>query len=213
MKLFTDTAKAAIRRGDAIVAGAVEIMCDPPVRLWSGEGNLPLDGHIYLGIGDRALAQVSGSAIGGAAQGLSLSLSGVDPDVIPLVDADELRGCGVACWRLIFDSSGTQMLDAHVFDRGRVDAAPTDETVGGEATIGVTVEGAARGLGRRGGRMRTDADQRLIDASDGGFSRVSYAGARTLYWGGQKPATAASALPVTTGAGSSYEYSQNELAR
>lgn len=194
MRTFTDAAMAAIERGDAIVAGATEIVCDPPIRLWSGEGTLPLAGSQYLGIGDRALAQVTGGAIGGASQGVTLSLSGVDPDVIDVLDADEVAGAPVATRRLIFDSSGTILLDEHVFDRGRIDTVSTEETIGGQATIAVNVEGAARGLGRRGGRMRTDADQRLIDGTDGGFSRVSFAGSRTLYWGGQKPATAGAAL-------------------
>ncbi|MES3152950.1 hypothetical protein [Sphingomonas faeni] len=195
MKSFTDLAMAAIGRGDVIVGGATEILCDPPVRLWNGEGTIVLGGQSYLGIGDRALAQVSSSAVGGAAQGMSMSMSGVDPDVIPLLDAADLRGASVASRRLVFDSSGTILLDEHVFDRGRIDAVETDETIGEAAVIGIAVEGAARGLGRRGGRMRTDSDQRLIDPTDGGFRRVSYAGAKTLYWGGQRPATGASALP------------------
>ena len=60
--------------------------------------------------------------------------------------------------------------------------------------------GLAKGLGRKGGRMRTDADQRLIDPDDGFFKNVAYAGAKTLYWGGQRPATAGSALGGRTGA-------------
>jgi hypothetical protein len=194
MKTFTAAAKAAIERGDAVVAGACFIGTDPPVRLWSGEGRLPLEDGTYDGIGNRALAQISGAAIGSAAAGITLTLSGIDPVVLDDLDADEVRDAPVVLRRLIFDSSGTQLLDAHVFDRGRADMLATDEEVGGEAAIIVTVEGAARGLGRRGGRMRTDADQRLIDPADGGFRKVSYAGEITLYWGGQKPTSASIAI-------------------
>lgn len=200
MKTFTTAAMAAIEKGEAVVAGAAAILCDPPVRVWSGDGTLEIEGLAFDGIGDRALAQVSAAALGGAAQALTLSLSGIDPEVLELLDAEELAGAPVVVWRLIFDSSGTMPLDAQVFARGRVDAVSTDETVGGEAAIVVSVEGAARGLGRRGGRMRSDADQRLIDPTDGGFSRVSYAGEVTLYWGGQRPATAGQALPGAAGA-------------
>lgn len=195
MKSIAPAALDALEAGTAIVGGSIEIGTDPPVRVWSGHGTLTIDGEDYVGIGDRALAQVTGAAIGGAAQGLTLSLSGVDPDVIPLLDADELRGASCVIRRLIADSSGTVLLDAPIFSRGRIDAAPTEETIGGEATIAVAVEGAARGLGRRGGRMRTDADRRLIKPSDGGMKRVSYAGEVVLYWGGQRPSTAASAIP------------------
>lgn len=203
MKTFTAAAMDAIERGDAVVARACYIGCDPPVRVWSGEGTLPIDGEDFLGIGNRALAQVSGGAIGGAAQNLTLTLSGIDPEIIDDLDADELQDAAVAVWRLIFDNSGTVLLDAQVYERGRVDAVTTDETVGDVSAILVAVEGAARGLGRRGARMRTDADQRLIDPLDGGYRKVSYAGEITLYWGGQRPATAAQAIPGA-GAGGGF---------
>lgn len=201
MKTFTEAAMDAIERGDAVVAGAAFIGCDPPVRVWSGEGTLPIEGENFSGIGNRALAQVSGGSIGGAAQNLTLTLSGIDPEVLDDLDADELQGAPVAVWRLIFDSSGTQLLDAQVYARGRVDAVTTDETVGDVAAIMVAVEGAARGLGRRGSRWRSDADQRLIDPLDGGFRKISYAGEITLYWAGQRPATAGQALPGASGPG------------
>jgi len=42
--------------------------------------------------------------------------------------------------------------------------------------------------------MRTDADQRLVNATDGGMRHISYAGQKMLYWGGKVPARAGSAL-------------------
>jgi len=57
------------------------------------------------------------------------------------------------------------------------------------------LETAARGLGRRGARMRSDADQRLLDPADGFFKHISYAAEKNLYWGGKRPARAGSALP------------------
>lgn len=194
MKIFNEAAAAAIEKGEAVVHGAVRINCDPVVTVWSGAGRISIDGEVYEGLGHRGLAQISAASLGSAASSVSLKLSGIDPTVLELLDADELRSAAAIVYRLIFDSSGTQLLDAHVFTRGRVDQVPTDETIGGEASIGVTIEGAARGLGRRGGRMRTDADQRLVKATDGGFSRVSFAGEKTLYWGGQRPARVDSAI-------------------
>jgi hypothetical protein len=96
--------------------------------------------------------------------------------------------------RLIFDGSGTRLLDEQIFARGKVDALPIEDIAGGTSTVSASVETAARALGRRGGRMRTDADQRLVKATDGGFSNVSFAAEKTLYWGGKKPATAATSL-------------------
>lgn len=197
MKTFTAAAKAAIAAGTAIVSGAVEILSEAPIRLWGGYGVLPLGGNSYQPVGDRGIAQHSGGAIGGSADGITLVLSGVEPDALALLEADEVRRAPAKLERLIFDGSGETLLDHHVFTRGRLDPLVVRDVIGDTATISTSIESAARGLGRKGGRMRTDADQRLIDPNDGFFKNVSYAASRTLYWGGQRPATAASALPNT----------------
>ena len=194
MKIFADAAVDAMEAGTAIVSGALDIACDPPLRVWGGHGTLELEEGVFEGVGDRGLVQVSGGAIGGSEQNITVSLSGVDPDTLTLLEADEVRDAPAVLWRLIFDGSGTQMLDAHVFRRGRLDQLITDEAIGGQATISAQIEGAARGLGRRGGRVRPAAGQRLGNAAGGGVRAVSYAGKKMLYWGGQRPATAGSAL-------------------
>ncbi|WP_230630705.1 hypothetical protein [Sphingomonas sp. Leaf37] len=194
MRSFTDEALDAIADGTALAVGAVEIMCDPPVRVWGGPWPTTINGKEYLGVGDRGLVQAGSAAIGAAAQNLTLELSGVDPAALDVLDAAEVRAAPVVLRRLIFNGSGTRCLDVHVFRRGRLDQIVTEETVGGAAVIRAMVEGAARGLGRRGGRMRTDADQRLINANDGGMRHVSYAGQKMLYWGGKVPTAAKSAL-------------------
>ena len=195
MKTFTDEALAALERGDAIVAGALAILSDPPVRLFSGYGTITIDGEDFEGVGDRAIGQVTAGAIGGQAQGLTLTLSGIEPNVIELLEADEISGAGAILYRLIFDSAGKTLIDGHVFIRGRVDTVEVEETIGGAAAIRVAIESAARGLGRRGGRMRSDPDQRLIDPSDGFFKNVAFAAQKTLYWGGKRPAVAGAAIP------------------
>jgi hypothetical protein len=195
MKTFSDEALAALQRGDAIVSASVEIIppTGDPIRLWGGYGtaNLPADGgtESFSGIGDRGLVQTTAGAIGGTAQGLTLSLSGIESAALDVLDASEIEQASVVVRRLIFDSAGKTLLGAYVFTRGRVDELRTIESIGGAAAIQVAVEGAARGLGRRGGRLRSDSDQRLVSANDGFFKHVSYAGQKTVYWGGKKPAT------------------------
>lgn len=202
MKTLSPAALAALEAGTAIVSGALEIGCTPPVRVWSGYHPLPLDGKTFDPIGDRGLAQVLGGALGDAAQNITLTLSGIDPETAALLDATGLQGAPAVLWRLIFDQTGNTMLDADVWARGRLDTIQREEEIGGEAKITAQLETAAKGLGRRGSRMRSDADQRLLDPSDGFFKNVSYAGEKTLYWGGRRPARAGSALPGAAGDGS-----------
>ena len=140
-------------------------------------------------MGDNGLVSATGGAVGSAEQNLTLELSGVEPDNLALFDMTSLRRAPTVCRRLLFDSSGLTWLAAPIFARGRLDQAPTEQTPGGSATIRAMIEGAARGLGRGLGRMRTDADQRLINASDDGLKAISYAGTLAIYLGGKPPQT------------------------
>ncbi len=194
MKIFTAAAMAEIKAGTAIVGGAVEVLGRVPIRLWSGYGELSFAGRTFQPIGNRALAQVSGGALGGAAQNVTLTLSGIDEKALKLLDAEEVQRAPTTLWRLIFSGDGKRLLDAHVYRRGKLDPIRVRDVIGAEATLTTSIESAARGLGRKGGRMRTDADQRLIRASDGFFRNVSYAAEKTLYWGGQKPSAAGAAF-------------------
>lgn len=206
MKTISDTAIAALADGTAIVVGAVKIEADPPIRLWGGHGllNLPGEAEPFLPLADRSLVQVAGGALGGAAQAVTLSLSGIDPETIDIDDSDEVAGAATTLWRLIFSGDGITLLDAHVWQRGRLDQISREDEIGGTAMISAMLETAARGLGRRGARTRSDADQRLIKANDGFFRNVSFAGEKTLYWGGRKPANAASALGASNSGGSAF---------
>jgi len=199
MKTFSDEVLAALSRGDAIVSAAVAFYGVPPLFVWGGYGDFQLAGdtgtETYKGIGDRgSMGQQSGGQLGSTAQNTTLTLSGVDPKALALLDASEVKDAGAVIRRLIFDPSGKTLLGAYVYDRGRVDQVLTRRTIGGAASVMVIIESAARGLGRRGGRLRSDADQRLINPSDGFFKNVSFASEKTLYWGGKRPTTAGAAL-------------------
>lgn len=199
MKLVDAAVQAAWDRGESLEAGAVAIACDPPLRVWGGYGTLWLDGEAFVGLGDRALVRVTGGALGGAAEGAEVLLSPADPLVQPLVDAADVWRAPVVIWRLTFDGPGTTLLGASVHQRGRVDGLD-DEVIDGRAVLRVRVQGAAKGLGLSLGRMRTDADQRLIDGLDGGFKHIAAFAEKTLQWGGRKPQRARAAIPNVTGA-------------
>ncbi|MEM6265888.1 MAG: hypothetical protein AAF707_00055 [Pseudomonadota bacterium] len=203
MKTIAPAALEALSDGTAITVGAVEIASTPVIRVWGGWTPLTFDGRTFDPVGDRSLVQVSGGALGGAAQNITLRLSGVDPETLALLDASEVSGAPAILWRLIFDQAGATLLGYNIWARGRLDTLPSDETVGGTAALTATLETAAAGLGRRGARFRSDADQRLIDPNDGFFKHVSYAGEKVLYWGGRRPERAGSALPGAQRSGGS----------
>jgi hypothetical protein len=208
VKVFSDAALAAIEAGEAISVGAVYLGCTPAVALWGGYGDLVLtdadgapmvlggDGEplVFKGVGDKGLVTVAAGQLGASAQKTTLSLSGVESEALAMFDAALLRGAPASIWRLLFNGTGSTLLDARVFTGGAVDQVALEATPGGTATITVTIEGAARTSQRRGGRVRSDADQRVIDPNDAGFSQTSFAGQKTLYWGGKRPEQARAAL-------------------
>ena len=194
MKSYPVEALTALHLGLARIGAAVEIVLEEPVRVWSGHGPLTIEGNAYTPLGHRELAVGRSAALGGAAQNTSLVLSGIEPAVLELLDAADLRSAPVVIRTLIFDASGRTLLHAYVEERGRIDRVPVRETPGGTASITLEVEKAARGLGRKTGRVRSDADQRLIKESDGAMRAITYASEKLLYWGGEKPARAGSSL-------------------
>lgn len=164
MKDFGTAAREAIAAGRAMSVGAVFIAVPgEPFAVWGGYGDLVIDGQTHTGLGDRGLVSSSSGAVGSGDQGVTLELSGIEPKVLELADTRAANRADVVVRRLIFDSSGRTLLAAPVFSRGRLDKISTKDTIGGTSTIRAMVEGAVRGLGRTGGRMRSNADQRLAD--------------------------------------------------
>lgn len=194
MKTFSAEAVAAIASGDVLTSAAAWFGGAEATGFWGGFGNLVVDGRAYVGVGDRAFVQVSAGAVGANAQGGTLSLSGVDPDIAGALSLAALRGVPVIIYRLIFNGSGVRLLHAAVFLRGRVDRAPIVETPGGTSTISIGIEGAARGLGRRSERTRSHHDQQMILAGDTGLRRIAYAGDKEIIWGGKPPERAGGAM-------------------
>lgn len=195
MRDFGDAAREAIAAGQALSVGAVRIDISPdPICFWGGYGELEIDGQAFIGIGDKGLISVTSGSVGGAEENLTLELSGVDPQVLAQWDLSALRRAPVICYRLVFNAHGDTLLAAPVFRRGRIEEAPKSETSGGTSTLKAIVESAARGLGASGGRIRSQADQALIDPEDDGLKGVSYAGETLVYFGGKIPSTAKQAF-------------------
>lgn len=194
MKLISEAAQAAIEAGEAISSGAVLVGTAPtPVQVWGGYGELTFGSPAYTfqGVGDHGMIRASGGQLGGAAQGVTLELSGVEPALLALLDQAAIAQAPVIIWRLIFDVTGRTLLDHPVFTRGRLDKVVENSTVGATSVLSASVEGAAKSLGRNRARTRSDADQRLEEPDDAGFSATAYAGSKVLYLGGKVPANAA----------------------
>ena len=139
------------------------------------------------------------SAIGMTAQRFTITLSashedGLTPDVLRTIEQEDYRDRPVRIYDAYFHPDTGALLDVKGLRRGYVDIIEHIEDDKRGYTLVANCETRALDYNRTNGRMRSDADQRLIKADDGFFKHVSYAAEKQLYWGGKKPAVAGQAL-------------------
>lgn len=198
MKTLPDEAIEALAGRAPILAGAARFSFGETFRVWSGLGELEIDGQPYKGIGANALIVPTGSQTGGSAEGVRLTLSGLDPDIAQTIEDESYHQKPVTIWRLIF-SPDHALLGAAVYLRGRVDTITITEQVGGDSSIEFDIEGPRRDMSRRSSRIRSNTDQRVLGGSgDAAFKHITYAGRKTLVWG-QRPVNASQALSAQRG--------------
>lgn len=196
MKTFASAWSTALAAGEGLVTGALRIQgASSTLRYWGGYGDLTLGGEVYTGIGDRALITASGASLGGAANPITVEITGIDDTATAIRDLVGLRGAFIRVWRLGFDSNGVNLLDNRVWHRGRLDKATLVEAADEPSRILCEIDGPARTLGRALSRMGSDADQRITDANDDCFKYVNVAADKKLAWGGKPPQRAKEALP------------------
>lgn len=202
MKTLPSEAVDALGDDKLVISAAARLaLPSGTVRLWSGYGELAIDGEPFKGIGAKALLTPITADNGGSATGIEIQLSGLDPDVAASIEDEDYQQKPITIWRLIFDAKGVNLLAAPIFMRGRLDVAPITETIGGPSIITFKIEGPRLDMNRKGSRIRSDPDQRTIGGTiDGALRHITVAGQKTLTWG-QKPAAAPLSRPWFVGAG------------
>lgn len=182
--------QAAIAKRRLIQSGALRLSLSPVRRFWGGIGTLTINGEDYLGVGARALVSPISSELGGAAGGVTITLSALDPDIAATIENEDYSQKPCVLRRLIFDENGVDLLSSMVVLRGKLDKVTIREVVGGEAALDFYLENSARDLSRTNSTMMSDVFQRLIGgASDGSLKHMGSAGKQFLSWG-KRPADA-----------------------
>lgn len=174
-----------------VIGAAAKLVFSPSeiYRYWSGFGTIQIDGEDYEGLGARALIAPHQSQIGGAADGLVITLSKLEPAAAAAVEGENYHQKPITIRRLIFAPNRKTLLGSAVFMRGRIDTISQRHKVGEYAAIDVSVEGPRRDMGRSGGRLASNADQRVLGgAGDASLKHVSSVARKTLNWG-NRPST------------------------
>lgn len=148
---------------------------DGVVRVWNGYGSISWDGQTWLGLvqpGGECLGTISTISEDSTmtAQGINISLSGVDPTMLAHALSNIQQGKACRVWVNVFDSS-LNVIGSALSYAGLIDQ-PTIEEGAEKCTITVSVESRLSDLQRAPMPRWTDQQQRLRYPTDDGFKFV-----------------------------------------
>ncbi|MFG1371483.1 DUF2163 domain-containing protein [Xanthobacter oligotrophicus] len=189
MRSFNASTLATLQGGRAVSRGL--LLFDFPSGLygfWDGLGVLTYAGLDYVGAGQVVSVDPLGFVGDLSASSLTIKLTAIpdsdlDPGVLATIEAEQYHQRPVTLSRAYFDPDTLAMLSVERVYRGYVDQITHDYTIGGEAALSCSVESRARDNTRKGWRLRSDADQKRVDAADGGLRHAAISGNQDIYWG------------------------------
>ncbi|OYZ75347.1 MAG: hypothetical protein B7Y12_12775 [Rhizobiales bacterium 24-66-13] len=154
---------------------------------WTGAGTLTYAGLDYIGAGKLFDIEDLSFEGGLAPSAVSIKLSaipeeGLTPDVLASIESENYHQRPVTISRAYIHPDTRALLSVERVYRGYLDQMQHDLQVGGGATLTAMLESRSRDHTRVGHRVRSDADQRMIDPADGFFRHAPTADAKLL-WG------------------------------
>lgn len=192
-KSFDSATQAQLDAGQSVDRYVVRFEFDEgDFGFWGGIGVFTYDdgdGDLdYIGAGGLITAEEFVEGVTGEAIPLVLMLSGIpnselSPDVLAEVENYTYHQRPVRISTAYFDADDGTLQSVELERIYFVDRIIHQHTVGGEAVLRVECESKARDNFKSGTRMRTDADQRLIDADDGGLRYTIEAATVPIAWG------------------------------
>lgn len=161
---------------------AVHIALDDPVRAWTGVGTVAFGGFIYEGVGALGSISPIGEEIDGAAVGVSVTLSGIDPsfelDLLSQPYRGRLFEVFVGALNERFDGMAVEPVRLW---RGYVDSVTLQD--GERLSVTITAESEMRDQGRPRVRRYSDQEQRRRYPGDRFFEYLPQLAEVPILWG------------------------------
>lgn len=157
---------------------------------WSG--SFDYNGTTYKGIGNLIEISEISYAANGVANGMSLKLNdnqgdGYDYNVLSVIESINYQDRPVYVFRRYCHPETYEPIATIPFFAGEINFMDHSYTEGGGALLRCSVETGTLDLGRSGYRVRSDADQRQIDANDGSLKRAGTVVTKELKWSSFEP--------------------------
>jgi hypothetical protein len=138
-------------------------------HVWTGIGPIAFNGNTYKGVGTLGGIGTISEGINVQAQGTSVSLSGIDPEIYAECMADIQIGAPATLW---FGALAAGVFVCYRAFQGQVDK-PSVTTGGDSIAISLALENRLYNMQRPSYRRYTTEDQHLDYADDCGFSWVT----------------------------------------
>ncbi len=156
------------------------------VRVWSGVGTITWDSVSWTGVGKLGSISSITETSETRAEGLVLTLSGVDPTLLGYALTEIRHGKNAKVWLGAMDDAGAILADPFLSFSGKVDTASVDE--GGETSqIQISVESRLIEMHRPRDRRWTHEDQQIDYPGDLGFEYVAGLQELNIIWGRGTP--------------------------
>src|ERR1700722_9280600 len=158
------------------------------VYVWTGFGSITWNGQTWIGVG--GLLSVGDGIEDGSsveARGITLTLSGIDPTLLPDCMSDVQLGLPVTIWMAAM-SGGAPIPDPVMLWSGAMDQ-PALSVNANEARINLACENLLVSMRTPADRRYTTQDQQMDWPGDLGFIVVDALQEISIYWGTQATGT------------------------
>lgn len=148
--------------------------------VWSGVGPITVDSQAYIGLGSLAGVSAISEGTEVEAAGATVTLSGIDKDLLGDCLTDIQSGAEAKLWIGAF--AGLTLIARYVIFDGVIDRAAiteSDETI----SISLALESRLLDLGRATQRRYTAADQNVQYPTDIAFNWVEVLNDAAFNWG------------------------------
>jgi hypothetical protein len=182
MRALTEDVVTALQADNVPLLVLVELQFETgTVRCCNAGYNFEYGGNTWTGLGN--LGGISAVAEGEQLEmyGITLTLSGVPPEMIALALSSGYQGRPATIWLAPLTNSYALLNDPVIIFKGRMDTMPIE--VGNTATIQLTVESKLVDWERPRERRYNHADQISEYPDDLGFEFVAQMTEKEIIWG------------------------------
>jgi hypothetical protein len=154
-----------------------------PVNIWTGLGQTTWNGKTWIGMGSLLSISTIEEGADVQARGISLTLSGIDLELLQDTLNEFQVGLPVTIWLGLRDPQTNNLIpDPVVSFLGRTDE-PTIDIDGKKASITVACESRLMDMNTPVPYRYTQVDQQLFYPGDQGFMWVNSIQSIPIYWG------------------------------